>query len=129
MEKVTYTGDNICEDLKPGDKCFVVQKFTKGPIMEVVFHEHVPAHRLSQESEQAVLHDLALHFDGYSEIFFLHSRLNDRRGGPSCYPKFSHHVSYPEKGVLRHSLTCTTASVWSDSVIKAAAFRKAGKTR
>jgi hypothetical protein len=123
MSKSIYSRDHICPDLKPGNKCFVVQQYS-GETTGVVFHEHVPSHRISQDSEHAVLHDLALHFGGYAAVSFLHSRLNNRRGDPLRFPMFPHHVSYPEEGVLRHSLTCTSASVWLDSVISATAFRK-----
>jgi hypothetical protein len=123
MAKSMYSRDHLCPDLRPGNKCFVIQQYS-GPTMGVVFHEHVPSHRISQESELAVLHDLALHYSGYGGVSIPHSRLNGRHGGPTRFPVFPHHVSYPEEGVLRHSLTCTSASVWLDSVISATAFRK-----
>ena len=125
MTASMYTRDHLCPELKPGLKCFVVQQYKDGKVI-AAFHEHVPSHRISQESEGAVLHDLALHYGGYSGISILHSRLNNRRGEPTRFPTFHHHVSYPEEGVIRHSLTCTSASVWLDSVISSQAFRKHG---
>jgi hypothetical protein len=123
MNESIYSRDHLCPELKPGKKCFVVQQYGNGAC-SVVFHEHVPSHRISQESELAVLHDLALHYSGYSAVSILHSRLNGRRGGPLRFPVFPHHVSYPEEGVLRHSLTCTSASVWLDSVISRKVSRR-----
>ena len=123
-----YTREHLCPALKLGLKCFVVQQYKDGE-MSVAFHEHVPSHRISQASEDAVLHDLALRYGGYSGISLLHSRLNNVRGDPTRFPVFHHHVSYPEEGVLRHSVTCTSASVWFDSVISPRAFRKQGAAK
>ena len=123
-----YTRDHLCPELKPGLKCFVVQQYKDGQVT-IAFHEHVPSHRISQESEGAVLHDLALHYGGYSGISILHSRLNNKRGDPARFPTFHHHVSYPEEGAIRHTVTCTSATVWLDSVISKQAFRKQGAAK
>jgi hypothetical protein len=125
MTAAMYTRDHLCSELKPGLKCFVVQQYNEANVT-IAFHEHVPAHRISQESEGAVLHDLALHYGGYSGISILRSRLNNRRGDPTRFPTFHHHVSYPEEGVIRQSVTCTSATVWLDSVISPQEFRKHG---
>ena len=123
-----YTRDHLCPELKAGSKCFVVQQYKDGEVL-VTFHEHVPSHRISQESEGAVLHHLALHYGGYSGPSILHSRLNNKRGDLARFPTFHHHVSYPEQGVVRHSVTCTHATVWLDSVISPKAFRKQGPAK
>lgn len=128
MAERMYTRDHLCPELTASSKCFVVQVY-KGGKASIAFHEHVPSHRISRESEDAVLHDLALRYGGYGGISILHSRLNNRGGQPKRFPIFLHHVSYPEEGVIRHSITCTSASIWLDCVILPRAFRKQGAVK
>ncbi len=98
--KDMYERYKLCPDLISGHKCFRVQRYNKGSFDEV-FHEHVPSHRISLDSELEVLRVLSGHYTDWSGAFILHSHLNKRRGGPSQYPVFTSHVSYPEEGTIR----------------------------
>ena len=118
-----YTRQHLCPDLKVKETCFRVQRYNEGTIEEV-FHEHVPSHRLSLDSEIEVLRALVDHCAGWPPTFILHSRLNNRRGGPSRYPGFMSHVMYPEEGVIRRYFRSGHAVAWSDAVIVANRFRQ-----
>ena len=115
----------ICPSLRPKEKCFRVQRYEDGHVIEV-FHEHIPSHRISLDSEIEVLRTLVGHFAGWNGMFILHSRLNSRRGGPSRYPGFVSHVTYPEEGVLRRYFSSDDVTAWSDTVISPHSFRREG---
>lgn len=112
----------LCPDLKVAETCFRVQRYKDGT-SEEIFHEHVPSHRLSAESRLEVLRALVDHAAGLPPIFILHSRLNNRRGGPKQYPGFQAHVEYPEPGVIRHYVCWGPATTWADEVIVTKNFR------
>jgi len=114
----------ICPDLTCREKCFRVQRYEEGNLIET-FHEHVPSYRLSVDSEIETLRALIGQYAGWNAMFILHSRLNDRRGGPSRYPIFSSHIAYPEKGVIRRYFSSTNVTAWVDSVIMPNEFRSA----
>ena len=118
-----YTGYRLCPNFNVGEKCFRVQRYNEGKIDEV-FHEHVPSHRISLESEIEALRALVSHCAGWSNTFILHSHLNNRKGGPSRYPGFMSHVEYPEKGVIRRYFSSGPATAWSDTVITPGSFRQ-----
>jgi hypothetical protein len=121
--KEIYSGFKLCPNLKIKDKCFRVQRYKEGAFEET-FHEHVPSHRLSLESELEVLRALVDQCAGWPPTFILRSRLNRRRGGPSQYPGFRSHVEYPEAGVIRRYFSSGHATAWSDQVIAPASFRR-----
>lgn len=112
----------LCPDLIAQEKCFRVQKYNQGRIDEL-FHEHIPCHRISLESEIEALHALVDHFAGWSGRYILHSRLNKRRGGPSKYPGYVAQVEYPEEGVIRRYFSSGDTTAWSDTVLLAGKFR------
>ena len=118
-----YTRYRLCRDLKAREKCFRVQLYADGKIDET-FHEHVPLHRISLDSELEALRALVGHYAGWPATFFLRSLLNNRRGGPSRYPGFRSHVEYPEEGVLRRYFGSGSATAWSDTVILPSTFRQ-----
>ena len=117
-----YEEYKICSELNSKEKCFRVQRYEGGDIVEV-FHEHVPSHRISLDYEAEVLRALVGHFANWNGIFILHSRLNNRRGSPSRYPEFTSHTIYPEEGVLRKYLSSGKVTAWSDSVISSSKVR------
>lgn len=125
-----YENFKLCSDLYCEDKCFRVQQYRDGK-MTVLFHEHVPSHRLSQDAEIDALRCLVGQFASWSGQYILHSRLNQRRGGPSQYPKLISHVTYPEPGVMRRYFSSGDTTAWSDQVINPDQFRqgKQGATR
>lgn len=88
-----------------------------------VFHEHVPAHRISLDSEIEALKALIVNFSGWSANAVLHSHLNRRLGGPTGAPSFVANVSYPEEGVIRRYFSAGSVTAWSDSVTVSSSFR------
>jgi hypothetical protein len=125
---MTYTRFKLCPDLKIKEKCFRVQRYKEGAYEET-FHEHVPSHRLSLESELEILRGLVDQCAGSPPTFILHSRLNKRGGKPPQYPKFIAHVEYPEPGVIRRYFGLSRATAWSDEVVGPALFRPTGAVR
>lgn len=121
-----YERYKICPELSGKEKCFRVQRYEDGNIIEV-FHEHIPSHRISLDSEIEALRALVGQFAGWNGLFNLRSRLNNRRGGPSRYPGFMFHASYPEEGVLRRYSSSGNVTAWSDSVISLGSFRCKGE--
>jgi len=117
---------HICSVLQPGEKCFRVQRFLQGRTDEV-FHEHVPAHRISVDAEIETLKSFVEHFAGWPARFLLHSRLNNRPGGPSRYPGYRAHFEYPEEGVVRRYIGSGDTAAWCDYVILPASFRSKTK--
>ena len=122
----TYTGLKLCAQLKANERCFCVQRYKDGAFEET-FHEHVPSHRLSLDGELETLRGLVDQCAGWPPSFILHSRLNNRRGGPSQYPGLKSYVEYPEPGVIRRYFSSGNATAWSDEVIAPASFRRRAK--
>lgn len=118
-----HSGFKLCPELKVKEKCFRVQRYKEGAFEET-FHEHVPSHRLSLESQLEALRGLVDQCAGWPPTFILHSRLNDRRGGPSRYPGFRSHVEYPEPGVIRRYFRSGPATASSDEVFAPGSFRR-----
>ena len=121
-----YKRHKICPELGCKEKCFRAQRYEDGNTIEV-FHEHIPSHRISLDAGIEALRALVGQFAGWNGLFILHSRLNNRRGGPSRYPGFMSHVSYPEEGVLRRYFSSGNVTAWSDTVITSGDFRRNGK--
>lgn len=117
-----YTGDQLCTDLRPRQRCFRCARYNEGHIAEV-FHEHVPSHRLSQTSAIEVLRTLSSHCVGWPAAYILHSALNKRSGGPTRYPGFITDVSYPEPGVVRCTVSTGNGWAWMDRVVLPESFR------
>ena len=112
----------ICQTLKNNEKCFRVQKYDDGEVIDV-FHEHIPSYRISSESESEVLKALIARVAQWSEIEILHSFLNNRNGSPKKSIGPIAHTTYPEEGVIRRYLSSNGVTAWSDSVISPGAFR------
>lgn len=112
-----------CSDLRAQEKCFRVQQYQRGEVVEM-FHEHVPAHRISLDSEIETLRALVGQYAGWGGYFIVHSRLNSRRGGPSAYPGFISRVTYPEEGVIRRYFSWGDTTAWADSVFSKGEFRR-----
>lgn len=117
-----YERFKLCSDLEAREKCFRVLEYSCGEISEV-FHEHIPTHRISQDSAMEALRALVSQFEGWGGRFNLHSRLNNRPGGPDQYPGFLCHVTYPEPGVIRRYVNSSDVTAWVDQVINRGAFR------
>lgn len=121
-----YTGNQLCADLRPRQRCFRCARYNEGRITEV-FHEHVPSHRLSQASALEVLRTLSSHCAGWPAAHILHSALNTRSGEPTRSPGFITDVSYPEPGVVRYTVSAGDGWAWVDRVVLPDSFRNSAK--
>ena len=120
-----YGGHQVCPDLAPRQLCFCAREYREGTFY-TVFHQHVPGHRLSQERAHEALRSLVARYSEWPGEWVLNSLLNDRGRQPQRYPGFTHGVSYPEAGVLRHTVSGTRVHAWCDTVISKQSFRSAG---
>jgi hypothetical protein len=111
-----YENFKLCPNLGCKETCFRVQQYKEGKVTEL-FHEHVPSHRLSQDAEIDVLRCLVGKFASWSGQHILHSRLNQRRGGPSQHPRFLSNVTYPEPGAIRRYFSAGNTTAWSDHAV------------
>lgn len=111
----------LCETLKPKEYCIVVEQYKEG-LFEQKFHEHVAAHRLSEESLQYLLPALVMKFEEMLPMTIFRSHLSDRGKNPPRQT-FMWHVNYPEPGVLRKYCGTDTCA-WADRVVSADKFRK-----
>jgi hypothetical protein len=118
-----YENFKLCPNLGCKETCFRVQQYREGKVAEL-FHEHVPSHRLSQDAEIDALRCLVGKFASWNGQYILHSRLNQRRGGPSQHPRFLSHVTYPEPGAIRRYFSAGNTSAWSDRVVNPGQFRQ-----
>ena len=116
-----YERHDLCQDLKPGDLCFRSKTYSNG-VHTNDLHEHIPAHRISQDDCIAVLRSLAARYAGWSGESILHSHLNRRPGGPSRSPAFLHHISYPQPGVIRHYVSAGNTHAWLDRIVSPEKF-------
>jgi hypothetical protein len=116
-----YDGYKLCETLKPKEYCIIVEQY-KGGLFEQKFHEHIGAHRLSEESLQYLLPALVMKFEEMLAMTIFRSHLN-RCGKNPPRQDFTWRVNYPEPGVLRKYCGTNTLA-WADLVIRADQFRK-----
>jgi hypothetical protein len=116
-----YENHKLCEKLKPKEICLVVEQYKEG-IFERQYHDHVPAHRLSNDAMKNLLHSLVLKFESNEPGTIVRSYLNERGKEPRTH-KLVWHVTYPEPGVLR-KYCGTNTHAWADRVISADKFRK-----
>lgn len=119
-----YSGYCLCSGLLAKEVCFCVREYKEG-IFETVYHGHVPASRISQARAHEALRSLVARYSGWPGEWLLHSLLNSRSGQPQRYPGFTHDVSYPEPGVLRHTVRGTNVHAWCDTVVSNKQFRPA----
>jgi hypothetical protein len=117
-----YEQHELCPDLAIGHICFRAKKYSSGKF-EDLCHEHVPAHRISQDRAVEALQSLVARFSAWPGSFIIHSYLNRRGRNPECYPGFRHHVSYPEPGALRQYVSGTNVSAWFDTITSKSKFR------
>ena len=121
--KSIYTRQMLCPELKSSDLCFKSMRYRSGEWTETL-HKHIPSRRISQDSALEALRRIAARSAEWPEVFILHSQLNDRRGGPERYPGFTHNVSYPEEGVVRHTASAGDAWASYDRVVNSEEFRR-----
>jgi hypothetical protein len=113
----------ICPDLTPKQRCFRCFQYRDGQITET-FHEHIPAHRMSQAAALEAARGLVATNAQWPHTFVLNSLLNSARGGPQRYPGFRMVAEYPEPGVFRHNASGGNDWAWFDVVINPKKFRQ-----
>jgi hypothetical protein len=121
-ESTLFTGQRPCKDMSTKEICFCVRKYKEG-FFETVFHCHVPKRRISQDRMIEALRTLVSRYSEWKGEWILHSLLNDRGGEPQRYPGFTYGASYPEPGVLRHTVSGADVHSWCDVVISKEQFR------
>lgn len=78
---------------------------------------------MSQDRMLEALNSLVARYSEWPGDWILSSLQNARTGAPERYPGFTHDVTYPEPGVLRHTSSGTNIHSWCDTVISKASFR------
>jgi hypothetical protein len=116
-----YENHKLCATLKPNEICLVVEQYKNG-MFDRKYHEHIPKHRLSEDSLQHLLQALVLKFENNEPWTIVRSHLNERGKELPSY-KFMWQVTYPEPGVLRKYCGSDTCAL-ADRVIRAGNFSK-----
>lgn len=122
---MSYSGFQLCEQLKHGDVCIRVKIYDSGSFNEV-FHDHIPSIRLSQEHLLQALKSLVLNNTEIHDETLLHSYLNNRSKEPPAIKLYRVNVEYPEKGVKRTYCSSGGVTAWVDEVISKSNFRENG---
>lgn len=121
-----YENYKLCSGLVAGELCFRVQKYSEGEFEEV-FHEHVPAPRLSQDGRAETLRALVANVAEWPPTYVLRSSLNRRGRNPPVHPGFVHNTTFPERGVLRQYVSSSNVTAWVDAVVSPSQFRSESK--
>src|SRR5438094_1380073 len=93
-----YEGFELCTELKWKEICLVVRQYREGHFYRE-FHQHVPEHRLSEESLSYLLPALVMKFENNVPLTIVRSFLNKRGKNPSAHT-FKWEVKYPEPDVI-----------------------------
>jgi hypothetical protein len=116
------SGFQICETLKPKERCIRLRAYNEGRFDEL-YHEHIPAYKIGNEACIELMKALVVRFSGFSAEYIVRGYLNQRRGQPACANLFRFHTEYPEPGVIRHYCG-GNVQTWSDLVIAPSRFRQ-----
>lgn len=117
-----YSGFQICDDLKPNQKCFRIRLYKEGEY-EDLFHEHIPKHRISGDSAINFMRTLVAKYSEWNDSTILSTYLNNRRGKPTANRSIQMPIEYPEPGVMRRYCCSGDVDVWMDEVIEPDIFR------
>lgn len=112
----------ICESLKPEQKCFRLRQYSQGKFHDL-FHEHVQRHRISEVNAINFMRTLVARYSNWNDLYILRLYLNDRGKKPPSAPPFQMPVCYPEPGVIRRYCSCGDVAAWMDEVIPGTKFR------
>lgn len=115
-----YEGFELCPNLEAKHICIVVREYNAGEFVRR-FHQHIPAHRISEEALGQLLKVLVLKFQNNEPLTIVRSFLNKRGREPSVY-RLMWNAAYPEPGVLRKYCGTDTCA-WADQVILPSNFR------
>jgi hypothetical protein len=112
----------LCPGHKPKEVCLVVERYSEGKFTRL-YHEHVPAYRLSDVRRAALLASLVCRCAQMHPEAIVRSYLNERGRDPSADPSLKFDVIYPERGVLR-TYCGGNVKAWSDQVVNTKLFRR-----
>ena len=116
-----YSGFQLCHDLQPKQRCFRLREYNQGTFDDV-FHEHIPAHRISKDNAIQMMKSLVLRYENAHAERILRSYLNSRGRNPAACDPFQIGVEYPEPGVMR-TYCGTNVQAWMDEVLVPGDFR------
>ena len=122
-DKQLYSGVELCPTIEEKIKCFRIRKYKQGRY-DVIFHQHVPKHRVSNENAIGLMKTLMARHRSLSDIDVLRGYLNERGKEPSAMSIGSVHIEYPEPGVFRKYVSHRDIEILLDEVISADKFRK-----
>lgn len=116
-------GSHICQSLLVKQRCIRLRRYHDGAFSEL-YHEHIPKHRLSDDSLGWMMLALVRRFEEASAEVIVRSCLNSRKGAPYTQ-RIVFVVEYPEPGVIRHNCGGDVFG-WVDTVIDQRTFRRTG---
>lgn len=124
MSGIEFSGFQCCNDLTSKNCCIRLQKYNPGSgrAFTEIFHDHIPKHRLSQRSAEALLKTLVLVYKGTDAHGILRSYVNEKGKEPAFDPPLKITFEYPEPGVLRR-ICGGDALAWIDLVVNPNVFR------
>jgi len=122
-ESSLYSGFQICDALKPNQKCFRLRLYKQGEYDDL-FHEHLPKHRISVDSAISFMRTLVAKYSEWNDTFILSNYLNNRGKQPIAERSIQMPIEYPEPGVIRRYCFSGNVNVWMDEVIQPDIFRR-----
>jgi len=122
-DKAVFSGVQLCEKLRPKQKCFRLQRYTEGRF-DLLFHEHIPAHRMSTDSAVEAMRALVVQHEDLAASDTLRCFINRRGSDPEALRLLAVVVDYPERGVIRRYCGARDVNAWVDEVITPSSFRK-----
>lgn len=121
-----YSDFQICDALKPKQKCFRLRQYNQGKFDDL-FHKHIPKYRISIDNAINVMMMLVARQSEWNDLYILQSRLNKRGKEPIAEPSFQITIEYPEPGVIRRYCNSGDVVAWMDEVIQPGEFRLSGQ--
>ena len=122
QETRLYSGFQICDALKPKQKCFRLRRYNQGKFDDL-FHEHIPKHRISEDNAINFMMILVARHSEWNDLYTLQSCLNKRGKEPTAERPFQMPIEYPEPGVIRRYCSSGDFVAWMDEVIQPENFR------
>ena len=108
-----YSGFQICDALKPKQKCFRLRIYKEGKYDDL-YHEHIPKHRISEDNAISFMKTLVAKYSEWNDSFILSTYLNNHGKKPHAEHRIQMPIEYPEPGVMRRYCSSGNVSVWMD---------------
>ncbi len=113
----------ICQTLAIKEKCFRLRKRNNSGGFDELFHQHIPAYRISNESALSFLKSLVLLHSSLDDLSVLKTYLNGRGTSPKKINLSESTTHSPEPGVIRHCRNNHQINAWYDEVNHKEKFR------